>query len=307
MPRRSVPLLAVLCLFASPAFAGDSFTDYDRRIARTLYNSLKPNSAADKGAADPAKLDQPPKKQDNKSQASINIPGEKDSSLMSGYYRVGINTGLGDAAGWTKFGVDPASGAEILYKQVDNTTAEKHTNYGCRRQIGNVTLTVALRRPFNEDPKTAAADMLRRYAVLYANAKENGLFAGVVLRVTGGDPKPEPGDAAAELLLPVNGAAKPTRVDYAAMVLDSDQKPVPNVKRLRIKLTGPLAKFAVIEGGRAKEAAGGSYEIPEPGPSEAFTLVLNSSAPGFADALFAHAASAAAGVPVSVKVIAEFK
>src|SRR5262245_50243210 len=103
-------LINALCAFsfalcATGAYA--NFTDYDRRAARTLYNTLKAGAVATKEKADPAKLDGPPKKDGNKAVYTQNIPSPDGKAMMSGYYRISVNTELSPLGeGWKEMGVD---------------------------------------------------------------------------------------------------------------------------------------------------------------------------------------------------------
>lgn len=305
--------------FPSLVLAADRYTDFDKRVARTLYNTLKPGSVATKDKADPGKLDQPPRKDGNKAAYSINIPGKDGGSMYSGFYRVSVNTTMSPTTSWTELGRNEETGAQVIYRKVDETTADKYKQYAARKQIGNVILTIIIRRPFDENENGAAADMIRHYKAFYANAVDNKLFAGVRLTILAGAATGEDIEAPSDPLPfmlpnPKADAKQGVRVEYVAMVLDSDDQPVENVKTLRIRVVGKLLPYATIESPRARyNASAKVWEIDRPkAEGEKFALVLKSQDPKFLEALYKMPATAEAdetkGIPaIAVKVGAAFK
>jgi hypothetical protein len=302
-------MISVLLLALCAASAQAQFTDYDRRAARVLFNTVKSGAVASKDKADPAKLDGPPRKEGNKAVYTQNIPSPDGKAMMSGYYRISVNTELSTLGeGWKDLGVDKATGAQVAAKSVLSTTADQYLSWGVRKKIGNVILTVAMRRPHGEDANAARADLLARYNKLFVNAEENQLFASVQLRITGGEPAVPTGVVGANPLQFGSVTSSAVKVVYAAEVVDSENNAIPGVKKLKIRLTGRLAKFAEIECKNAKKV-GEVLEITDPQVSEEFTLIVKSNDPAFADALYQEAAAdeEKAKTPlINVKVAAQF-
>jgi len=308
----------VIALRPALSLAAD-YTDYDRRAARTLYNTIKPGAVKSKEQADPGKLDQPPRKDGGKAVYTIVLPGKNGESMFSGLYRVSVNTGLSSSAGWTDLGKNKETGTSVIYRAINETTDEKYKQFAARKQIGNVVLTVIMRRPFDENENAAAADMAAHYKALYANAVENKLFSGVRLTILAGQATEEDIVAPSE---PLEFAVPSRRdlnsdgmkIEYLAQVLDSDDQPVQNVKTLRIRITGRLAPFATID---CKRAAYNEslklWEIDQPkAEGEKFSVVFKADDPKFIEALYKLPATAEADAakglpPIAVKVGAAFK
>lgn len=269
-------LIGVLCL--NPARAADVMTDQDRRAAATVY-SCYAEHLVNPDTITPAQL-KPGltrfEKDATKNTAlySLNFGGVTNGVDTRGYLRVTIGEQLTDAtkAGWTSLKVDPASGAEILFRRVENSNADKFLEIGVRRKFGNVILSIAQRQPITLSPDNAGKAVLQRFVMLTDFAKQTKLLGGQIkLMLVSRPNQPQLGADALPVSVSDN---KETEMAIQISALDTDGAVRNDVKRMDVQIIGSLAALCKLK------VRGGLVDIKQvthikdPDPKQEITLIL---------------------------------
>ena len=292
-------LLGLLC---NPVWSVEVMADQDHRAAATVY------SCYGERLVDPAKItaDQIKpgltryEKDDAKKTAlySLNFGGVTGGVDSRGYLRVTIGEQLTDAskAGWTSLKTDPASGAEILFRKVEKSDADKFFEIGVRRKFGNVILSIAQRQPISASPDAAAKPVLQRFLMLVDFAKQTKLLGGQIKVVLASrSDQPELGDDG--LPISVNDT-KETELTLQISALDTDGAIRNDIKRMDIRVTGALAAHCKVRV-RDRQLKGGELiRIADPDPKQEMTLILPAgNTPEVLQALYSDAAPADRDAP----------
>lgn len=248
----------LVLLVVGPQLAGagqpDAPTGYDLRAARAIFNAFDPASVPDPKNI---RADLPRRLTvwdvvDDKRTYALNFGTRGEDHDSRGYYRIVLNGKLSDASakGWRIVRArDPDTGAEVFWKRVERTAAKRYGYVGVRRKIGNVVLTVTQRRPFEEEPEAAARAILPRFAALLEAAKDNKLFARIVVyRIDEDGHQSEVDLAAGPLLLDVASDTEPTRLRLRIQVRDANDQPLEGVQRFTLQLLSPLKELIHVRG-----------------------------------------------------------
>lgn len=313
----AVCLFSLLCV--PPSLGADpGTTDQDHRAAATLYSGyagkLIPPESITAAQLKPGltRFEKNPAK--NLSLYSLDYGGVQNGIDNRGYMRVTVNDELTDAAkaGWTVLRTDKVSGAEIFYKKVEKSDADKYLNIGVRRKFGNIVLAVAQRQPISMSPEEAARSVHDRFVALVDYAKQCKLFGGQVQLtvMSTADQLRLSGEA-----IPIQlDDKKETELVIRVEVLDNDGNARSDLKRLDLQLSGPVAKIckAKVDGKLVDLAQ--VFEVNNPQPATDVVLVLPAvNSEQTMEALYAPLAAqagdrdAAASPDVSLKVGVAFK
>jgi hypothetical protein len=255
-----------------PAADPVTISDYDRRAALTLASSLAPGQPLALAAMDDAKVLPFIQEKNATTRVTVytgQIQSTKPGKIDTGYYRITFNGKLTDAKTWTVLGTDPDTKAELLWKKVDSGTAETWNDIAARRKIGNVILTVALRRPSTESAQDSAKLIVEKYKLLAEQAMKNKLLLRIEQTVMTNDATPVPLAGATPDEIIASAGAKGRSVRVRIRVLDSNDQPFEGVESVTVKLEGPLATYVKIDGA---DAAGKLKAKPKDGYIDA---VLN--------------------------------
>jgi hypothetical protein len=286
-------------------------SDFDRRVAATLIEcySGEPKTPetlpADLVRTTLTRFEKTP---DGKLTYVMNFGGiSLDGVDSRGYLRITKGEELADPVkgGWTVLKVDPGTGAEILFKRVEKTEADKYLNVAVRKKVGNVILTVAQRRQFHETNDGAGLKVHERFRQLLDVARKNKVLGGKV-RMTLVDESGQPDLAAADpQLFSLRDTEREMRVQL--QFEDPDGKIV-EPKKVKVELQGVLAQRARLKYRDQVISAGKKHVIDEPGLTLDLVLVLPSSKDADAsDTLLAAAATSPDEPAVKLKVGASLK
>ena len=246
---------------------------YDLRAARALFNTIRPDAVPEASGL-PADLP--------RSLTVWDVDGDKRTYALNfgtrggdfddrGYFKIVLNGQLSDAGskGWEVLAAsDETTGAEVLWKRVERSSADRFTDIGVRRKIGNVVLTFAQRRPLDEAPATSAREALARFAVLLEQAKENKLFARVAIWQIAPDGSERELDLATEpLRFSVAPGSQPTEIRLRVEVLDAEDQPIRGVERFSFQVAGRLEPFVTL-GGADWDPATERWHVRQQGAAE---------------------------------------
>lgn len=285
--------LGVLGLLLGEVYAQDPVTDLDRRATLALWNAAAANPTAHRlqevSADNVRRLDlYRPRNETGAREYALRFGAAAPDGSGRGFYKVLVGgTPVDPAAkGWKLHLTlkDPA--AEVWTKRVDNSDSERYVEWAVRSVIGNVLLTVVERRPMADAPAMAVSAVSRRHNGLIAAARSAGLFARARATLYLGV-----GDSSAVVLgegaPPLISATQDAReMRLALEMLDAEDRPV-EARWFKVVLSGPLARFATLQGG-VPRATAGEYVVPDPGLLATLVLQLQPQSVDMEQALLEH-------------------
>ena len=238
----------------------DAAQGYDLRAARALFNALQPGAVPQTKDL-PADL---PQKltvwdvEDDKRTYAVSFGTRGGDYDDRGYFKIVLNGTLSDAAakGWKILTAKhEKTGAEVLWKRVERSAANRFTYVGVRRKIGNVILTFAQRRPFDEAANAAAREAIMHFEALLQQAKENKLLARLVIfQITAAGGERELDLAAEPLRFSVAPPGEFTELRLRAEVRDAQDKLIQGIERFSFQVAGRLESFITLQGATWDEA-----------------------------------------------------
>lgn len=278
--RHLLVLWGACAMLCGSRSAEADVSDFDKRAAATLYTTYgggQPRTWDKMTDADVKGLTRADKSADGtKATYSLDF-GARDSSTGGdnrGYLRITKGEALKDAVAekWEALPKDPATGAQVFHR-IRGTDAGKHMQVAVRKQVGQLILTIAQRRPWNEPPAAAAKELTERFALFLASAKQNGLLGGLVKTTRASDGLLITSDQPVKLAI---DDAKETPLVLKLDSTDAEGKPVENVEYLTLRLSGAFGDLAKVsyKGEAIKPDDKGRYVLKDPGQTCEVTLTL---------------------------------
>jgi len=309
--RTASLVCALIALIVTPSRAADApVTDLDKRAGATLYSTyaekpVPPESMTQAQLKGLTRFEHDAKK--NSATYSLDYGAVTGTTDNRGYMRITVNEPPVDVlkAGWTLLRTDPTSGAEIVWKKVERSDADKYLQIGVRRKFGNIILAVSQRQPIDMPPDKAAVDVHARFVRLLAYAKQWKLFGGQIkLTLMSRSDQPEMGsDEPLEVSLSDNAE---TSMLIRIEAYDEDGKLRNDVKRFDLQVNGTLAKQAKLKVAGELVDLSKPVQISDPKTPTEVTLILPKGTDDAAqDALYLGVGKS--DPPIALKVGAEFK
>jgi len=303
----------LLCFQPLAAMADDAITDFDKRAAATLYSAYAGKEL------DPQKITPQQLKPgltryerddaNKKATYAMNFGVNENGVDNRGFYRITVGEELVDAAkgGWTVLRTEAATGAEILWKTIDKSDADKYLQIAARKKVGRVVMTIAQRRGLNENVQTAADDVAKRFTAFLAQANRCKLFGAKIRMVlVNRDDQPELGSG--EPLLFSTSDTEEQQIIVRIEVTDGDDKPIADLKHVSLELGGSLAPIVKTT------IAGNNVDLTkrhlEKNPQPVFDVTITvppTQNPEILTALYNALAGDPASTPLTLKVGAAMK
>lgn len=256
-------------------------SDWDRRAAMTLFNTIQAGAVADHSTLQRdalMKLDA--WKEDEKTGERIFAVyfGSADESQgvdERGYYRIGtssrlskLNTTQGPTR-WNVMAPDPKTDAEVFSRTVESAKIP-YKEVGARKAYGSVVLSVSQHLKMSADPAPERLKIISRFHHLVKQAQASGLLGrAVLLLLRNGEEK----ELKAGEPLPLETGVPSQQLRLKLLVLGADNLPVKTpFKRLYVSLGGRVANFTKIQG--PLQFADGVYYL-ENAPEAVFDVQTN--------------------------------